>query len=174
VAHLNGLRTLRHRSLTTITLGLAVAATAPAAAADGCLVLLCLAAPSWRNVAQCVDPVRQVLRDLARGRPFPSCAMAGSGNNATHQWSQAPGYCPPQYTRSTEGVNGPIYSCDFSGAVEVNVGGALWARTWWNPSGESVTEFSAAAKARLGSWDSRFDDDYAAWLPLPVDPCATC
>ena len=103
--------------------------------------------------------------------------MSGSGNNATHQWSQAPGYCPPQYTRTTEGPNGPVYSCDFSGAVEVNVAGALWARTWWNPSGDSVTEFSAAAKAELGSWHSRFDDDYAAWLasiPAPVAPCATC
>jgi hypothetical protein len=52
-------------------LALALAAAAPAHAADGCTVLLCLAAPSWRAIDQCVPPVREVLRDLARGRPFP-------------------------------------------------------------------------------------------------------
>src|SRR5678816_1358123 len=71
--------------------------SAPARAADGCLVLLCLAAPSWSSIAQCVDPVRQVLRDLARGRPFPSCAMSGAGNTARQEWASAPGFCPPQY-----------------------------------------------------------------------------
>jgi hypothetical protein len=80
-------------------LALALAAAAPAQAADGCTVLLCLAAPSWRAIDQCVPPVRAVLRDQARGRPFPTCAMAGAGNTASHAWSSAPGYCPPQYTR---------------------------------------------------------------------------
>ncbi|RZA15171.1 MAG: hypothetical protein EOP02_25220, partial [Proteobacteria bacterium] len=36
--------------------------------ADGCVVLLCLAAPSWRAIPQCVPPIRQLFRDLARGR----------------------------------------------------------------------------------------------------------
>ena len=43
-------------------------ATVPAMALDGCLVLLCLAAPSWRAIPQCVPPIRQLLRDLALGR----------------------------------------------------------------------------------------------------------
>lgn len=51
-------------------------------AVDGCLVLLCFAAPNWSAVAQCVDPVRQVLHDLVRGRPFPSCDSAGASNRA--------------------------------------------------------------------------------------------
>ena len=30
--------------------------------------------------------------------------------------------------------------------------------------GDTVTEFTPAAKARFGTWDTRFDDDYALWL----------
>ena len=105
--------------------------TPPARAVDGCLVLLCLAAPSWRSIPQCVPPVRQVFRDLARGKPFPSCAMAGAGNSARHGWAYAPGNCPPQYTRVFDGESAPIYSCDYAGAVSVTIDGALFARTWW-------------------------------------------
>jgi hypothetical protein len=152
-------------------------ASAPAHAVDGCLVLLCFAAPNWRAIAQCVPPITQVLRDLARGRPFPVCGMSGAGNSASHQWSSAPGNCPPQYTRSFELENGWAYSCDYVGAVSVLIEGAPWARTWWNMAGGSATKFMPTAKARLGQWDTRFDDDQAAWqatLPPPALPCPTC
>jgi hypothetical protein len=142
-------------------------------AVDGCLVLLCFAAPSWRSIPQCVPPIKQVLRDLARGKSFPTCGMAGGGNSASHAWASAPGYCPPQYTRVFDGESGPIYSCDYTGAVSVSINGAPFARTWWTMAGDTVTEFSPAAKTQLGTWDTRFDDDYAAWLaslppPAPV------
>lgn len=150
---------------------------APARAVDGCLVLLCLAAPSWQNIAQCVDPVRQVLSDLAHGRPFPSCPMAGATNSASNQWSNAPALCPPQYTRSYELDSGTVYTCDYDGVVTVDIDGAPWSRTWWSVSGGgTVTDFSPAAKAQLGTWDPKFDDDYAAWLASlpPASPCTTC
>jgi hypothetical protein len=142
-------------------------------AVDGCLVLLCFAAPSWRSIPQCVPPIKQVLRDLARGKSFPTCSMAGGGNSASHAWANAPSYCPPQYTRVFDSESGPIYSCDYTGAVSVSINGAPFARTWWTMAGDTVTEFSPAAKAQLGTWDTRFDDDYAAWLaslppPAPV------
>jgi hypothetical protein len=73
--------------------------------------------------------------------------------------------------------SGTHYVCRYDGAVAVTIDGARWARTWWNLSGETVTEFTPAAKAVLGSWDTRYDDDYAIWLASrpPVDPpCATC
>lgn len=154
---------------------LALAGLVPtqARAVDGCLVLLCFAAPSWRSIAQCVPPIKQVLRDLTRGKPFPSCAMAGGGNSASHTWASAPSYCPPQYTRVSEGEGGPIYSCDYTGAVSVSVNGAPFARTWWTMDGNTVTEFSPTAKSQLGTWDTRFDDEYAAWLatqPPPAPP----
>lgn len=151
---------------------ISLAAPQPAHAVDGCQVLLCLAAPNWRSIAQCVPPVRQVLRDLAHGKPFPTCAMAGAGNSASHNWASAPSFCPPQYTRLFDGPNGPVYSCDYSGAISVTVQGVPFARTWWSASGDAVTEFTPAAKAQLGSWDTRFDTDYAAWLaaqPTPTD-----
>ncbi len=44
---------------------------------DGCTVLLCLAG-NWRQIGQCVPPVQQALRDLARGRAWPTCDMGGS------------------------------------------------------------------------------------------------
>jgi hypothetical protein len=145
----------------------------PARAVDGCQVLMCLASSNWRSIPQCVPSVNQVLRDLARGRPFPSCNSAGAGNSVNHTWANAPSFCPPQYTRVFEGVNGPIYSCEYAGAVSVSVNGAPFARTWWTAGGDTVTEFSALAKAQLGTWDTRFDDDYAAWLatlPPPAPP----
>ncbi len=142
-------------------------------AVDGCLVLLCFAAPSWRSVPQCVTPINQVLRDLARGKPFPTCSMAGGGNSASHAWASAPSYCPPQYTRVSYGESGPEYTCDYTGAVSVSINGAPFARTWWTMAGDTVTDFSPAAKTQLGTWDTRFDDDYAAWLaalPPPASP----
>lgn len=143
----------------------------------GCIELLCLAAPSWREIPMCVPPIRQLLHDLARGRPFPICAMSGPGNNAQHQWAMAPGNCPPQYTRLLEGDGSPTYVCDYTGEVSVTIDGALWARTWWSFGGDTVTEFLPPAKARLGTWDTRFDDEYAAWLAVqspPPSPCYDC
>jgi len=152
-------------------LSMALLSPTSARAVDGCLVLLCFAAPSWRAIPQCVPPIRWVLRDLARGRGFPTCGMAGAGNSAQHAWASAPSNCPPQYTRVHETEAGPIYTCDYAGAVSVSVEGKPFARTWWNMGGDRVTEFSHAAKAQLGSWDTRFDDEHAAWLAaLPPPP----
>jgi hypothetical protein len=146
-------------------------------AVDGCLVLLCLAAPSWSSIPQCVPPVRSVLDDLAHGRPFPTCNMAGAGNTASNNWSSAPYFCPAQYTTSFDGNDGTRYECRYLGAISVMVNEAIWTRTWWNFSGETVTEYAPAAKAALGSFDTRYDDDYAAWLATPAPPtpvCTTC
>lgn len=150
-------------------------AAPPARALDGCLVLLCLAAPSWSSIPQCVPPIKQLFHDLARGKPFPSCGMSGAGNTASHAWSSAPAFCPPQYTRAFDAESGPVYRCDYSGAISVSINGAPFSRTWWSFGGDSVTEFSPAARTQLGTWDTRFDDDYATWLaslppPAPDAP----
>ena len=149
-----------------------VLAAAPAAAVDGCLVLLCLAAPNWSAIPQCVGPVTQVLRDLARGRPFPTCAMGGAGNSGSHQWASAPDNCPLQYTQASELESGIAYSCGYAGVVTIRIDGAPWSRTWWNLGGRTVTDFSPAAKARMGTWDTQFDDDHASWLAMQPAPSA--
>src|SRR4051812_38577551 len=163
----------RVRCAAIVTFAGLIGACTPARAVDGCLVLLCFAAPSWGAIAQCVPPITQVLRDLARGKPFPTCGMAGAGNSAGNAWASAPTFCPPQYTRvSYYDAGAPTYSCDYTGAVSVSINGALFARTWWSMAGDTVTDFSPAAKTELGSWNTRFDDDYAAWLatqaPVPA------
>jgi len=56
------------------------------------------------------------------------------------------------------------------GAVSVTIDGAPWTRTWWSFRGDTVTEFMPAAKTGLGTWDTRFDDDYTAWLSLQPPP----
>jgi hypothetical protein len=161
-------RTTRRRAaaFTFSALLCAVLGAAPTQvrAADSCLILLCFAAPSWRAIPQCVAPVRQVLRDLARGRAFPTCTMSSGDSAGSHTWASAPNFCPPQYTRSADGESQTLYSCDFDGAVSVTVNGVPFSRTWWSFSGVTVTEFSADAKRQLGTWDTRFDDDFAAWM----------
>lgn len=141
----------------------ALSMPASAWAVDGCQLLLCLAAPSWRAIPQCVPTVTQALRDLLRGRVFPVCAMASRGNSATHAWSDPPRWCPPQYTWTYEAPHGPVYQCLYQGAISVTVQGVPFTTTWWSASGDAVTDFSAAAKAQLGHWDSRFDAEYLAW-----------
>lgn len=151
-----------------------MAVATPAAAVNGCLVLLCFAAPSWRAIPQCVPPIVKVLQDLAKGKAFPTCSMSGPGNSASHQRANPPNYCPPQYTHMIDDVGMPIYTCDYAGAVSVDIDGALWTRTWWNFGGETVTEYTATAKASLGTWETKFDDDYAAWLAMQPPPCLDC
>lgn len=173
--HAKSARSLQTIAAHALGLLLAVVVTlvpTPARAVDGCLVLLCLAAPSWRAIPQCVPPVQQVFKDLAKGKPFPTCSMSGAGNSANHAWSSAPVFCPPQYTRVIDGESAPIYQCDYSGAISVSINGAPFSRTWWSFGGDSVTDFSPAAKTQLGTWDTRFDDDYAKWLAALPPPAA--
>ncbi len=164
------------RAMTCALTASALTLAFPAHALDGCLVLLCLAAPSWSAIPQCVPPIHQLLLDLARGRVFPTCAMAGAGNSAGHQWANAPSFCPPQYTRSYEAESGTNYACDYAGAVTVNIDGRPWSQVWWSLDKGTTTEYFPSAKAQLGTWDPTFERDYAAWLgrqasPVTPPPC---
>jgi hypothetical protein len=156
--------------LPVFVLAIIACASLPAHAVDGCRVMLCLAAPDWRQVQECVPTIHQLHRDLARGKRFPTCKTAGAGNSSAHTWANPPSFCPPQYTRVVEREAGPEYSCDFAGAVTVEVNGALWSRTWWRGDGDTRTEYSPAAKSQLGTWDGRFDADFAAWLATRPAP----
>jgi hypothetical protein len=167
----NGAITAPNAGVATLAASLMLMAASPAKAIDGCVVLLCLATPSWRGIPQCVPPIRQLFQDLARGKAFPTCGMAGGSSSASHNWSSAPSFCPPQYTRTWDGPNGPIYACDYDGAISVAVNGEHFSRTWWSVSGDAVTDFSPKAKSQLGSWDARYDSEYTAWLSsLPSMP----
>lgn len=179
---------LRLRGPAATLSALLIAAPAPALAADGCTVLLCLAG-NWRNISQCVPPVRQALRDLMLGRGFPVCGFAsapsysitlpasgsaaGTGvpaptapasSQATLRWAESD-FCPPQYRTIVEGESTSTSLCAFAGAIEVTIGGQLWNRTWWSMTGDSVTEWTPAARASMpqASTDDRFERDYEVW-----------
>ena len=63
-----------------ILVGLAFTLQGQAHASDyGCKVLLCLANPNGPTaVSECVPPITQLRKDLAKGKSFPTCDMAGS------------------------------------------------------------------------------------------------
>jgi hypothetical protein len=65
------------RLLRMAMLACVVSGTNVQASQYGCTVLLCLSNPAGPTaVAECVPPIRQLWRDLARGRPFPTCEEA--------------------------------------------------------------------------------------------------
>ncbi len=150
-----------------LVLGLGLGLSGPAHAVDGCKLLLCMAG-NWQNIGQCTPTVRQALRDVARGRAWPTCSMGG--NSASGNQYVGAEQCPEQYiTRAGTDESGQIiYSCPFSGVIQVAVEGRSWSRTWWSPSGDSVVEWLPAAKAAFasspGAMDERFDRDHAAWV----------
>jgi len=145
------------------------------AQSNGCTVLLCLAG-NWKNISQCVPPVRDALRDLARGRAFPTCAMSGGpANSAAVTW-MGPETCPPMYSYY-DGDRGTWAGCNYAGAINVRVNGADWAQVFWNFGGDTSTLYSPDAKRQLGdSIDPTYDRDLAAWLrpPPPVNECWWC
>jgi hypothetical protein len=150
-----------------LVLGLGLGLSGPAHAVDGCKLLLCMAG-NWRNITQCTPTVREALRDVARGRAWPSCSMGGDSASANQY--VAPEQCPQQYIThaGTDESGQPIYSCPFSGVIHVAVQAQPWSRTWWSPSGDSVVQWLPAAKAAFANWpdtmDERFDRDHAAWV----------
>ena len=64
--------------LVTLVMGGLVVGS-PAHANDyGCRVLLCLSNPGGpMEYSECVPPITRLYRDLARGRPMPTCPEAG-------------------------------------------------------------------------------------------------
>ena len=68
-------------------------------------------AGNWQNISQCEPTVRQALRDVARGRGWPTCSMGG--NSASGNQYVVPEQCPEQYiTNSGADESGRIiYSC---------------------------------------------------------------
>jgi hypothetical protein len=164
------------RWLWLCVLACTLALPATAARADACTVLLCLAG-NWRSIGQCVPPVRRALRDLALGRSLAICdfasppadaslipATAAAPARAVLVWASE-GHCPVQYRTHIELESGSSYACGYAGAIEVSVGGQVWNRTWWNLSGDTVTEWSEAARRRLpqAQHDDRFEREYQAW-----------
>jgi hypothetical protein len=68
--------------------------SAPAMASDlGCEVLLCLSNPGGpMQYGACVQPIKTLWSDLARGEPFPSCGEDGVVSTKTKGKRDTPSY----------------------------------------------------------------------------------
>jgi hypothetical protein len=77
---------LKHLIFTLLLVFAAPFANVAKASEFGCTVLLCLANPASNGgptgVAECVQPINQLYKDLLKGKPFPSCDLA-DGNDGT-------------------------------------------------------------------------------------------
>lgn len=146
----------------------------PAHAVDGCKFLLCIAGP-WSSIPQCVPIVREVFRDLARGRPFPTCAMSGGGNYANNTWVNE-AECPSMYRNYSHYAN-EYRGCRYPGRISVFVNGSLWSRVFWNMRGTTTTWYSDAARTSLSRpqnalpLDNTFVSDLTRWNALHVTNC---
>ncbi|HEY1129956.1 MAG TPA: hypothetical protein VGF12_11165 [Roseateles sp.] len=149
----------QHLRVCCLAMGIALAASLPAYAVDGCQVLLCLAAPNWRCLSPCMPPVTQMRRDVARGMPFPACAAGSAGNPASLRWSGAPSFCPSQYMRTFDDRTGPIDTCDYSGTISVTFQDMPFSPTSASDAGDIVPESPPTAEAQLGAWDAEFEAD---------------
>jgi hypothetical protein len=97
----------------------------------------------------------------------PPAPTPTAGTQATLRWADET-FCPVQYRTVVEDERFSNIVCSFAGAIEVTLGGQLWNRTWWNLSGDVVTEWTAAARSAVpqAAADDRFDRDYEAWLEV--------
>lgn len=160
---------------------LAVAALPiPAHALDGCKVLLCIAGP-WQTIPECIPDVREALRRAARGKPWPTCAMAGAGSNtASVNFTSPSTACPPQYLDVVKDECGRVLSsnCRMAGSVDIGMGGQLLMQVWFTDGTWTSTWYSDQARTMFGAWiDPRYDTDYFAWLatqPTPGTESPTC
>lgn len=153
---------MRHVLLAAVAAVSFGVSTPPAQAVDGCLLLMCLAAPKPKEIPMCAMTIRDYLHDAARGKPFPGCGgMSGQSNVDASN-------CPPQYitmVQTSVDVLTPV--CRWTGVTVTYVDGQVFTRAWWNQAGESVIEYTPDARARLaagnGQIDPTWDLDLAAW-----------
>lgn len=142
-------------------------------AADGCKFLLCIAGP-WRSIGECVSTVKEVLRDIAKGRGIPSCSMSGSGNTATNNWVYNEQSCPVMYRMYGEyGYQG----CQYPGQISIQVEGQPWSTVYWDMAGNTSTFWTDKARTAMNSTptptpiDLTYDNDYAAYQKAFTEYC---
>lgn len=81
-----------------------------AQAADGCKFMLCMGAPNPMGVNECVSTVKDVLRDLAKGKSMPTCSLVdgtdskASGSWVDHERASLTAMCPDGYRQGQDNV----------------------------------------------------------------------
>lgn len=94
-----------------LSLGLLlIAGTVTASAADGCKFLLCMGAPNPMGIAECAPTVKEVIRDLRKGKGLPSCKLSNGrgseteGSYVTYRRANLTPDCPAGYRQGSDGV----------------------------------------------------------------------
>lgn len=88
----------------------AMSVSMPAYSADGCKFMLCMGAPDPMGVKECVSTIKDVLRDLAKGRSMPTCSLVdgtnskASGSWVDHQRPNPTPMCPDGYRQGSDNV----------------------------------------------------------------------
>jgi hypothetical protein len=75
--------------------GMSLAASGSGMSADdewACKVAMCISNPGGpTEFAECVDPIKRLRRQLAKGKPFPVCPFAGGGSGTQQENGGAQG-----------------------------------------------------------------------------------
>ena len=94
-----------------LSLGLLlIAGTVTASAADGCKFLLCMGAPNPMGIAECTSTVKEVMRDLRKGKGLPSCKLSSGkdskteGSYVAYRRANLTPDCPKGYRQGSDGV----------------------------------------------------------------------
>lgn len=119
----------------------------------GCQVLLCLSNPDGpEQYSACVSPIERLWVALRHGDPFPTCDSGSRGaQGAFARNTFASGaYCREDLMY----WGGPKQSellCRAAGAINVDIDNQLYARVWWDVSGQdpTITEFYGVGSAQV-------------------------
>ena len=77
--------------------------SATAQAADGCKFVLCMGAANPMGIAECVPTVREVLRDVKKGKGLPTCKLSdGKAAYVTVKPAPVNPECPKGWTQLPE------------------------------------------------------------------------
>ncbi|TDN67178.1 hypothetical protein [Paraburkholderia sp. BL10I2N1] len=164
-----------------VLIAASVFASEPACADDwGCQVFLCLSNPGGpEQYVECVPPVEKLWSALRHGDPFPACesgagGSGGSGGSGgagdsgdTSGFSVSKTFASAAYCREDllywGGREKSELLCGARGAINVDIGGRLQTRVWWDAGGQSrtITEYYGA-----GSTQRPYDPMQAAHLFL--------
>jgi hypothetical protein len=141
---------MKMKTLSTLLFACAIAWPCEAAlAVDGCKVLLCLSNPKGpKAVAECVTPIDELMKDLAKGKAFPKCSMsnanggdAGTAESTSASYQPASAkFCPAEHMHTGRG-NGDVSECKFMGAISVTIDSKPYSRIWYAEDGTTFTEY---------------------------------
>lgn len=137
-------------------------ASPPAAAVDGCKVLLCFAG-NWKDISQCRPEVEQALKDQAKGKGWPKCnetqaSSQTASSNSTVQKTLSGPACPYQfrtwdfqvnqaYTESHDKLYGVWkMTCKYTYALDTTIDGKPWKRTYVDVNGNAIDEWYQAGR----------------------------